>query len=70
MQESVVDGETGWLVDRDPGQMAEKIMFVLQNPKIARKIGKNGRQSVLENWSWEQAATRLEGYFFDVIQRN
>ena len=70
MQESVVEGETGWLVDRDPGQMAEKIMFVLQNPEIARKIGKNGRQSVLENWSWEQAATRLEGYFFDVIQRN
>ena len=69
MAETILESETGWMVDRDPVQLAEKIMHVLENPQLAVEIGKNGRQHVISNWTWEQAAIRLDNYFNAVRQR-
>lgn len=40
----VADGETGLLVEaRNPQQLAEKIIYLLQNPEERRKLGDNAR---------------------------
>jgi glycosyltransferase involved in cell wall biosynthesis len=59
VQESVVDGETGWLVEREPEEFAAALLRVLSDPARARYMGKNGREQVLAQWTWEQAYDRL-----------
>lgn len=62
MQETILDGETGFLVERDPVAFANAIQKLLNDPALAKRMGERGRQHVLENWTWDKAAERLEGY--------
>lgn len=60
VQESIVHEHTGLLIERDPVRFAEAIHLLLSNPKLAKEYGHNGRQHVLQNWTWEKAVTVLE----------
>jgi glycosyltransferase involved in cell wall biosynthesis len=62
MQETILDGETGFLVERDPVAFADAIQKLLDDSALAKRMGERGRQHVLENWTWDQATARLEGY--------
>jgi glycosyltransferase involved in cell wall biosynthesis len=62
MQETILDGETGFLVERDPVAFADAIQKLLDDPALAKRMGERGRQHVLQNWTWDQATARLEGY--------
>jgi glycosyltransferase involved in cell wall biosynthesis len=46
--ESVVDGETGYIIDKDealiPGQLADKVIDILSHPALAAKMGDTGRK--------------------------
>ena len=45
MVESVVDGETGFIIDkRDPEALAEKLLLLLRDKELAGRLGRNGRQ--------------------------
>jgi glycosyltransferase involved in cell wall biosynthesis len=53
LAEIVVDGETGLLVEpENPGQLAEAIIQLLENPAQARTMGMAGRRRA-EMFSWE-----------------
>ena len=41
----IVDGETGWLVN-SPGECADRIVRVLENPEEARTMARRGKQHV------------------------
>ncbi len=62
VKESVVDGVTGLLTDRDPGQFAEAVQYLLNNPAIAAQFGRNGREQVLSSWSWEESTAQVVGH--------
>jgi glycosyltransferase involved in cell wall biosynthesis len=50
-RESVEDGKTGTLVPlKNPGKLAEAIIFFLSNPQKSVSMGKAGREMVLENF--------------------
>jgi glycosyltransferase involved in cell wall biosynthesis len=50
-REEVVHGETGWLVPaKQVVPLAEKIMWLLDNPDRARQMGVAGRRRVLEHF--------------------
>lgn len=51
-REIVKDGVTGYLVDFDPKQIADKIVYIKDNYEIAKKMGNMGRSIVCSNWSW------------------
>ena len=52
---TVIDGETGYLVDpNDAHSFAEKTAYLLDNPDMRKKIGKKGRRHVLRNFTWEK----------------
>ncbi len=68
VKETVVDNYTGVLVDRDPRKFAEAIQRLIDDPALASQFGKNGREHVLENWSWEKSNSRLEQHFSAFLQ--
>lgn len=58
--ETVVDGETGFLVDEhDIAGMARKIVTILRNPAAAEQMGKASRARVLSHYSREVEARKL-----------
>lgn len=59
VRETVRDGETGLLVPRDPQGLAEAIRDLLTHLERARKMGRVGRQWVVEAWDWEGAVRDL-----------
>ncbi|MCD6323431.1 MAG: glycosyltransferase family 4 protein [Clostridiales bacterium] len=60
--EFVSNEETGFVVDPDPMQIAEKIDWLYSNQKKARNMGQNGRQHYLKkNITWENVVERLLG---------
>lgn len=62
--EVVFDGENGFLVESDDEKkMAEKILFLLENPEIAEKLGARGREIVGARFSIQaQLENTIEVY--------
>src|SRR4030066_205322 len=59
-KEIIDNGQNGFLVEGSANKIAEKIIYLLQNPKIAEKMGKRGREIVLRKWKWEYHIEKLE----------
>lgn len=58
--ESVIDGETGFIIEkRDPQALAEKIARLLRDPKLARKMGKAGRKHAVEHFTRQRMAREV-----------
>lgn len=60
VQESIVHGVTGLLTERNLSQFATAIQSLLDQPTIAAEYGRNAREYVLMQWTWERSTTRLE----------
>ena len=53
------DGVTAFSVPPgDSGALAAKIAYVMDNPEVATKVGRAGRQRVIDHWSWRHTAER------------
>lgn len=59
-RETIMDGKTGYLVDFEPKEIADKIRILIQNPKLQSKMGKAGRKWVEERWTWKKQIKNLE----------
>ncbi|WP_328317048.1 glycosyltransferase family 4 protein [Streptomyces sp. NBC_00388] len=58
--DAVLDGETGWVVrGGSPGETAERIVTLLQDPELRRRMGERGRAWVEEKWRWDLLAGKL-----------
>lgn len=53
-KETVKDGITGFLVQRHPQAIAEKIDYLLKNPKKARMMSKKAREYIVTYWNWDK----------------
>jgi len=58
------DNETAFLVEPgDSEALAARIRTALDDPELRAKIGAQGRQRVIDNWSWKHTALKtLEQY--------
>src|SRR5438309_6077915 len=65
--EFVEDGLTGFVVPpNDPGAIRSRLIYLLQNPVIARRMGEAGNQKVRAEYTWRAVAKRcLEAYRAD-----
>ena len=66
VQETILDGETGLLVARDPEKFAAALQKLLSNPELAQEYGHNGRTHILNHWTWDKANQTLENYLTSV----
>ncbi|URM91668.1 glycosyltransferase family 4 protein [Streptomyces sp. MRC013] len=58
--DAVLDGETGWVVRGGcPREAAERIVPLLRDPELRRRMGERGRRWVEEQWRWDLLAERL-----------
>ena len=58
--EAVNDGVTGFLVEpQNDKELAQKIIYLLQDGESARKMGKEGRKRVEDEFSWKRRAREL-----------
>jgi glycosyltransferase involved in cell wall biosynthesis len=58
--ESVVNGYTGILTERDPAHFAAAVQRLVDDPVLAGQYGENGRDHVLSRWTWERSVESLE----------
>jgi len=69
--DAVVHGETGYLVDpSDPGEVAKYLIQVLQDRSLAANLGRNGRERVLREFTWERFAHRLSNVLSSVVDEH
>lgn len=67
--ETVADGVTGTVVrSRRPEDLAQAISDILDDESLRRQMGENARRRVLDNYSLERFADRVESAYFDLLQ--
>ncbi|MFV2083177.1 glycosyltransferase family 4 protein [Micromonospora sp. LOL_021] len=58
--DAVRDGETGYVVNgRDPSQLADRLVGLLTDRELARRMGAAGRAWVEREWRWDTQAQRM-----------
>ncbi len=66
LQESILDGKTGFLIDAEPKACAKAIQTLLNNSNLREKMGQAGIEHINQNWTWKIAAERFENHLFEV----
>jgi glycosyltransferase involved in cell wall biosynthesis len=59
-RETVRDGDTGLLVERDSAALGAAIARVLDDGALAARLGAAGRADASENWRWESTAAGFD----------
>lgn len=59
-RETVVDKETGLLVERDPQELAKAILYLVEDKEAWQKFSQKGLNWVKANFSWEAAIIKIE----------
>jgi glycosyltransferase involved in cell wall biosynthesis len=60
VRESVLDGKSGILVDRNPTELAEAIDHLVQNPELRDRLGQQAGVYVRSEWTWARSIDQYE----------
>jgi glycosyltransferase involved in cell wall biosynthesis len=60
IRESVLDGHSGILVDRDSSELAQAIERLVLNPDLRSRLGEQAGVYVRNEWTWSQSIDRYE----------
>jgi len=63
VRESIIDGVTGFLADRNVQEFGHAIHALLQDETLCQKMGHDGRKHVVKNWTWEKSVEQLIKHF-------
>ncbi|MEV8429372.1 glycosyltransferase family 4 protein [Streptomyces sp. HUAS 31] len=59
--DAVLDGETGWVVRGGSAEdTAERVLALLGDAELRRRMGERGREWVEEKWRWDLLAEKLK----------
>ena len=68
--ESVIDGETGFLVDpNDPQELSDRLLLLLKNGDLCLRMGTAGLHRVQSQFDWNSRALALRNIVVEVVQR-
>ena len=68
MQDIIVDGKTGLVVpQQNIRQLAEKVICLLDDPKLRRFLGREGRRFVLKHYDWNIIARQYSELIASMI---
>jgi len=60
LPDQIIDGTNGFLVPpRDPKAIADRILYLLENPSVAKRMGRNGRELAEEKYNIEKRVDKI-----------
>ncbi len=62
--------QVGLLAEWDPDDFARKMIFLIENPHIARQLGLNARAASVNEYDWRVLTRKLEAFFVEIIARH
>lgn len=69
IRELIEDGKNGLLVPiKNSKSLADAIIKILENPKLAKQMGENGRKLVEQKYTWEKVAKDVEKVYRSVLK--
>lgn len=66
VSEVISDGVDGFLVKQEPAEIADAIVTLLRNSKMAEQMGQAGRTKVQTRFTWKQIAKRTEAVYLSL----
>ncbi len=69
--EFLVDSENGFLVD--PGnstQITQRLLYLMRNPELAKKMGDNGRKKIEETFDWDLITKQVISLYNKLLKAN
>ncbi|MCK4597405.1 glycosyltransferase, partial [bacterium] len=70
LPEVVIDGETGFLVpSKDPNAIAEKMVLLMQEIELRKRMGEAARRFVEQNYVWEENAKEMERLYLRAAKK-
>lgn len=71
LAEYIQDGNSGILCcPGDWREMADRVVKLLENEDLRRTLGVGARRRVLDDFAWDAAAARLEGFYMNVLKKD
>lgn len=67
-RETVISGETGFLCQSNVQEIADKVILLLNDEKMARAMGEKARKHVADKFSIHKFGDNLENYLFDLLK--
>ncbi len=68
-REAIIEGETGFLVPpRDPEALADRILRLLDDRELGRRMGKAGRQRIETTFSLQRMVTETEHFYKRLLE--
>lgn len=59
-KETTINGKTGFLLSRDSEEIGEKIVYLIRHPEVVKRVAREGRKHVMENFTWKKHVHCLE----------
>ena len=67
-QEIIKDKDNGKLLRPDrPAELARGIRLLLDNPELRKKMASNGRETVIERFTWDKIKDNLAGIYRNIL---
>jgi glycosyltransferase involved in cell wall biosynthesis len=67
--EFLADNENGFLIDPgDPEQLTQRILALLQDPKLAEEMGRQGRKLIEEKFSWRLITSQVIDLYHKLLE--
>lgn len=68
LPELVLDGKTGFVVDLDEYQLADRMMRLLTDDAARQRMGSNARAHALAEWDYSKQADRLIAFYESLLR--
>ena len=69
--EIVVDQQTGYLIpSKSPQIMADKIIELIDNPELSKKMGLEGRERIKQHFNLDHMTTTYLDVYTKLLQKN
>ena len=68
--EFLVDNQNGYVIEpRDPTQLTQKVLALLQDPKLAEEMGDRGRKLIEEKFDWRLITGQVIDLYHKVLEK-
>jgi len=57
------------IVDVDAEQIGNALIKLLHNPSTAKEMGDRARQFILENYTWDQIASKMVAIYKQILSK-